>query len=195
MPGRMAQDLGPARPYDRHTSHPPGDPDRRSDVGSSLGDPERLNAVPDLGLAAYADTRLDRFADRLRTRLGTPATAVVVPAGDRLVFPGQSGLGDIRETPAGPFGATAVPLLVVDARTDPRTKDDAVTAELGVVGLAGHPVVDADGQVLGAVWAIDRVPHDWTDHELGEVREFADACSTELQLRLARRKAEAERAK
>ena len=67
--------------------------------------------------------------------------------------------------------------------------------DLGVVAYTGMPLTDETGNVLGSLCAIDIRPRQWTDDELTALRDLADACSTELRLRLVRYEAQVERAR
>ena len=54
-------------------------------------------------------------------------------------------------------------------------------------------MTDEAGNVLGSLCAIDSEPRQWTAAQLDLLRDLADACSTELRLRLARFDAREER--
>jgi GAF domain-containing protein len=64
-----------------------------------------------------------------------------------------------------------------------------------MIGYAGVPLTAEDGTVLGALCAIDTVPHAWTTDELTILRDTARACGTEPRLRLAWHDAAVERAR
>jgi serine phosphatase RsbU (regulator of sigma subunit) len=163
--------------------------------GSRSGeDGLRLAALARTGLDAVADPMFDRFASMVRTVLGVPVALVSLVDADRQFFPGACGLGDPwaerRQTPLSHSFCRHVveagqPLIVTDARTDPRVVGNLAIEDLGVVGYAGMPVYDADGQVLGSLCAIDHEPRDWTAQELSILADLAAACSDSLQLRIA----------
>jgi hypothetical protein len=90
---------------------------------------------------------------------------------------------------------SAEPLIVPDAREHPLLRDNRGVHDLGVVAYAGMPLTDETGDVLGSLCAIDIRPRQWTDDELTALRDLADACSTELRLRLVRYEAQVERAR
>ncbi len=90
---------------------------------------------------------------------------------------------------------SAEPLIVPDAREHPLLRDNRAVHDLGVVAYAGMPLTDETGNVLGSLCAIDIRPRQWTDDELTALRDLADACSTELRLRLVRYEAQVERAR
>ncbi|MEU8240873.1 SpoIIE family protein phosphatase [Actinoplanes missouriensis] len=157
-------------------------------------DGQRLAALLRTGLDAVADPMFDRFASMVRTVLGVPVALVSLVDADRQFFPGACGLGDPwaqkRETPLSHSFCkhvvdAAQPLIVTDARVDPRVRDNLAIEDLGVVGYAGMPVFDADGRVLGSLCAIDHEPRRWTEHELSALSDLAAACSDSLQLRIA----------
>ena len=49
-------------------------------------------------------------------------------------------------------------LVVDDARSDPRTADNAAIDSMGVAAWAGYPIRDPTGQVLGTFCVIDTTP-------------------------------------
>jgi GAF domain-containing protein len=73
-----------------------------------------------------------------------------------------------------------------DARLDPQTRDNLAIPDLGVVAYAGMPLTDTDGRTLGSLCAIDNRPREWTANELAVLRDLAEACSSELRLRISR---------
>ncbi|WP_250001194.1 SpoIIE family protein phosphatase [Actinoplanes sp. M2I2] len=162
--------------------------------------PARLDAVFRTRLGALADPALDRFAEMVRTVLRVPVALVTLVGSDRQYFPGACGLGEPwlgrRQTPLSHsfcqhVVATAEPLIVTDARNDPRVLDNLAIDDLGVVGYAGMPLTDANGEVLGSLCAIDHEPRDWTDAELRLLAELAASCSDSLRLRISNDRTEA----
>ena len=162
--------------------------------GFPLSTPARLQALARTGLGAVPDETFDRFAAMVRTVLGVPVVLVSLVGAEREILPGVSGLGDPwarrRETPLSHSFAqhvvtTAEPLVVTDARTDPRVRENPAIEDPGVLGYAGMPLTDAGGQVLGSLAAIDHQPRRWTETELGLLADLAAACSDSLRLRIA----------
>ncbi len=162
--------------------------------------PARLDALLRTRLAAQADPALDRFAEMVRVVLRVPVALVTLVDDERQYFPGACGLGDpwaqSRETPLSHSFCqhvvkTAEPLVVVDARLDPRVSDNLAIGDLGVVGYAGMPLTDANGEVLGSLCAIDHAPREWTAAELGLLAELATSCSDSLRLRIANQRTQA----
>ncbi|MGN6608300.1 MAG: SpoIIE family protein phosphatase [Jatrophihabitans sp.] len=146
-----------------------------------------------------ADVSFDRYARLVRSALGVPTALVSIVEPARQIFPGAVGLPEPwqarRETPLSHsfcqhVVADAEPLVVTDARTDPRVAGNLAITELSVIAYAGFPLVDSTGAVIGALCAIDSRPRDWTQAQLAVLEDLAAACSTELVLRATRRRAE-----
>lgn len=170
----------------------------------SVCDPLRLRALAELGLTEASDPGMEYFAQRVSALLGVPVALVSLVQADRQVFPGMTGLGQPwaarRFTPLSHsfcqhVVATAAPLVITDARHDPRVVGNPAIAELGVIGYAGFPLTDLNGRVLGSLCAIDTEPKLWSEEELDTLRDLAKACSAELRLRLALHDARVEHAR
>jgi GAF domain-containing protein len=161
---------------------------------ADLCDPARLRALRQTGLTAEPDERLDGFATWVQEVLRVPVALVSLVQADAQVFPGMSGLPEPwatkRSTPLSHsfcqhVVASAQPLVISDARRDPLVLQNLAVADLGVTAYAGMPLTDTAGNVLGALCAIDTRPREWTPAELTDLRRIAEACCTELRLRLA----------
>ncbi|MFD0523547.1 SpoIIE family protein phosphatase [Paractinoplanes durhamensis] len=159
-----------------------------------LGDRARLDALARTGLDAASDPALDRFALMVRAAVRVPVALVTLVDQVRQIFPGACGLAEPwmqeRQTPlthsfCRHVVTTAQPLVVTDARTDPRVTGSMAIDDLGVVGYAGMPLTDAEGLVLGSLCAIDTAPRQWTAAELDLLAGLAAACSDMLRLRIA----------
>jgi signal transduction histidine kinase len=171
-------------------------------VASSMSDPKRNAAARRLGLADMpreaAFDRLTRLATRL---LGTEAALVNVIADGRQLCKSSVGLPEPWATDGLPldFGlcpyvvASEVPLLVGDARTDSRFRDNRGVHTLGIAGYAGAPLRCSDGQVVGALCAFDHRPRAWTDNDLQVIGDLAAAAMTEIELRASERQLREER--
>lgn len=171
---------------------------------ADLCDPARLRALEETGLTAAPDERLDRLAAWVRDVLDVPVALVSLVRADAQVFPGMTGLPEPwatqRSTPLSHSFCqhvvlTAEPLVITDARTHPLVRDNLAVPDLGVIAYAGMPLTDAVGNVLGSLCAIDTVPRLWTDAQLADLSRIAEACSTELRLRLASYDARCEEAR
>ena len=167
-----------------------------------LYDAARLQSLARSGLGAQADPQMQALTERVHRWLGVPVALVSLVESDRQVFPGMTGLPEpwatSRSAPLGHSYCRHVviatePLIVSDAREHPLLKDSPAVDELGAVAYAGMPLTDEAGNVLGSLCAIDVVPRQWTAAQLDLLRGLADACSTELRLRLSRFSARDER--
>ncbi|WP_412753906.1 SpoIIE family protein phosphatase [Krasilnikovia sp. M28-CT-15] len=146
------------------------------------------------GLTAAADPAFDRFAVIVRDALKVPVGLVALAESDRQVFPGACGLAEPwqhqRQIPLSHsfcqhVADSATPLVIEDARTDPRFAGNLAVTELNVVAYAGMPLTDEAGLVLGSLCAIDTVPRRWTGDQLALLADLAAACSDSLRLRIA----------
>jgi serine phosphatase RsbU (regulator of sigma subunit) len=151
-------------------------------VPRRLGDVERLAALERAGLLGSELRQTLAELTRLATRvIGVPVALVSLVTDDRQVFVGAHGLPE----PWASRGQTGLshsfcrlvieddaPLVIEDARDDPRTADNLAIDDIGVIAYAGTPLRDPQGRVLGSVCAIDDRPHRWTDDELALLDQF-----------------------
>lgn len=149
-------------------------------------------------LPAVADEAFERFSRLAQRHLGVPVAMVSLVSRDGQVIPGGAGLpADLDATRSIPLShsfcrhvvADQRPLVVADARLDPRVHDNAAVDDLGVVAYAGFPIIDEQDRVVGSMCAIDHEPHEWTPDELAVLVDLAAACSSELRLRSERERA------
>lgn len=144
---------------------------------------------------ADVDTSLDRYARMVRRSLSAPLALVSLVESDRQVFCGASGLDQLldslRETPLSHSFCQYVvvdqaPLVITDARVDPRLHTNLAIRDLDVIAYAGWPITDHTGEVIGSLCAIDHEPRVWADDELAALEDLAAACSAELAQRSLR---------
>jgi GAF domain-containing protein len=164
-----------------------------------LADPERLRSLQRVCVGAEPDEAFDRFASLVKRLLAVPVALVSLVDDQHQFFPGQVGLPEPwdakRETPLTHSFCRHVviegrPKVFPDARIYAQVRDNLAIPDLGVVAYAGMPLTDADGRVLGSLCAIDTTPRAWTANELEVLADLAQACSSELRLRIAREVAE-----
>ena len=154
----------------------------------------RVNLPTTRSLPARPDEAFDRFTRLVRAQFGVPAAMVSLVSVSGQVLPGASGLPEPwqseRFTPLSHsfcqyvVGSSA-PLVVTDARQDPLLHENLAISDLGVVAYAGMPLLDAAGEVVGALCALDNRPRQWTPAELDVLADLAATCSANLQLRHA----------
>jgi formate hydrogenlyase transcriptional activator len=134
----------------------------------------------------------DRLTRLATTVLRVPVALVSLVDGDRQFFKSDCGLPEplasSRQTPlTHSFCQYAVgsrePLVVADARRDPRFGHTHAFSELGVIAYAGIPLIASDGHALGTFCVVDRRPHDWTEEEIGILRVLAASTMSEIELR------------
>ena len=153
----------------------------------------RLRALLEVGLDGRADPAFDRLARMVQRHLAVPVALVSLVDEHRQYFPGQQGLpapwDAQRQTPLSHsfcnlVTSSAQPLVVTDARLDPRVRDNLAVPDLSVIAYLGAPLTDSEDNVLGALCAIDDNPRTWTDDDLAALVDLAAAGSSELRLRI-----------
>ncbi len=145
-----------------------------------------------------ADEAFERFCRLAQRQLGASVVLVSLVADDEQLIPGAAGLPPaIDAVRRMPLTATlcqhvvadGVPLVVPDARLDPRLHDYGAVREYGFVAYAGFPIVDERDQVVGSLCALELAPRDWSEDDLAVLLDLAAACSSELRLRGERERA------
>ena len=158
-----------------------------------LRDPARLDALRESGLLdTPAVEALDRLTRVAATALGVAAAQVNLITDHRQITRSSSGPGAPpadREVPlAGSYCKTTVasgePMVVEDARSDPRVRDNPATEELGIAAYAGVPIRSPEGQVLGTLCVYDHRPRRWTPGELEMLRDLAELATGEIGARV-----------
>jgi diguanylate cyclase (GGDEF)-like protein/PAS domain S-box-containing protein/putative nucleotidyltransferase with HDIG domain len=174
-------------------------------VDDPVTDPARLAVLRDTGLMdSPAEPSFDRLVQLARKVLRTPVAMVSLVDDRRQFFKSGSGLPEpwcsLRETPLShsfcrEVVRSAAPLIVPDARLDPRVHDNRAIRELGIIAYAGMPLTTTAGHVLGSFCIIDDLPRLWSEDELGILGDLAASVMTEIELRrdiAARRRVEEE---
>lgn len=161
-----------------------------------LQEPAGVFALPGLDLL---DTPPEEGFDRL-TRLASrtldvPIALVNLIAGDRQFFKSAVGMGDVRELPVGTgvFSyalAAREPLVIEDARADPRFSSNTIVTEHGLVAYIGIPLVTSGGHALGTFCVVDLEPRAWREGDVETMRDLAGSVLTEVDLRVAARELE-----
>jgi GAF domain-containing protein len=178
----IAQQLEPRRPG------PNGD----DPVAEAIDDAGRLAALDRTGLLdSPADERFDGLARVAAKALRAPTALVSLVAKDRQFFKSSVGLtkepwASRRETPLShSFCKYAVaarrPLVVDDAREDPKLRDNPAIEDMDVIAYAGIPLIAPDGEALGTLCVIDHRPRRWRDEDTALLQEIANAVVTQMQ--------------
>ncbi len=152
-------------------------------------DARRLAALADYRVLDTAPERVfDEITHLVSKVLGTPIALVSLIDEHRQWFKARVGL-DVQETPreyafcdhAIRAGQTFV---VADASTDPRfAGNPLVTGEPRIRFYCGVPLRTPEGQALGTLCIIDRVPRTLTAAEVDVLESLARQVETELELR------------
>lgn len=145
---------------------------------------------PERETGPAGDDSLDHYARLVRRLLCVPTSLVTIVEAHRQIFPGASGLQEpyrsTRQTPISHSYCQYVvadeqPLIVPDARQEPRLAGNPAIAELDAIAYAGWPLIDGGGRTVGSLCAIDIEPHAWSADDLEVLHDLALACSAELQ--------------
>ena len=158
-----------------------------------LAAPDRLAALRGSGLLdSPPDEAYDRLTRIVCRCLDVPTALITLVDEDRQVFKSQQGLPEPwatrGETPLSHSFCQYVvrdgaPLEVHDARNDMRLRMNLAIDDLGVVAYLGTPLRNPDGQVLGAVCAIDGKPRRWKGEDRAALETVAAIATMEIQLR------------
>ena len=181
------------------------DPDRAGDAQrrllAALRDPARLAALRATGLLAgdRVDT-LERVARLAAVGLRAPLAQVnlvtdeaQVPVAAHVVPP------RIPEEWRRPVALShsyckhvvgdAVALVVDDAPTDPRVRDNGATRDSGIGAYLGVPLRTPDAQLVGSLCVVEFGPRHWSAADLLLLDDLAAVASLEIALRAAGRAA------
>ena len=164
-------------------------------------EPKRMQAVEALQvLDTEADPVFDSIVRIVAELVGTPISLVSIVDRDRQWFKANHGLEDTRSTPREvAFCAHAIleadPLVVPDATLDSRfARNPLVTSAPGIRFYVGCPLVTSDGQAIGTLCALDRVPRTLEPALLGKLQAFAHVVTELLESHAQRRQLEEARA-
>lgn len=158
--------------------------------------PSRLRAVAATGLLDSApEEAFDRYSRLASTLLGTPLSFVTVVDDTRSFWKSCIGVesddpadrqNTVQESFCQYVVASGKPLVVDDAVTDPRTRDNPSVRTMGVAAWAGWPVWSPDGEVLGTFCVVDTTPRAWTSRDEQVLETLSQAVAGEIALRASR---------
>jgi serine/threonine protein kinase len=174
------------------------DPGRHRAVEPSLipaSEVERMNAVERYEiLDTPPDGAFDRITGLAARLFDVPIAIVSIVDSDRIWFKSHHGL-DVTEIgrDAG-LCASAIlydqPWIVEDAAHDVRAMaNPLVAAEAGIQFYAGVQLKTSDGYNLGTLCVLDFVPREITSAETKNLEDLAALVMSELELRLATKRA------
>jgi GAF domain-containing protein len=158
---------------------------------AAVRDLDRLAALARSGLIGSGpDHAFDRLIELAAQLVGLPRGCITLVDGAlttataAIGFPeGSSLYAPIEQSFCRYVVSTGQPLVVNDARSDPRTAGDPAIEAFDAVSWAGYPIEDADGAVLGTFCLMDSYPHEWTADDLLILATLAQAASSEIARR------------
>jgi GAF domain-containing protein len=124
-----------------------------------------------------ATPSLDRLADLARRLLSTPHGEVRLPAAGTATAGDDASCDGVCALMSG-----EVPLVVRDAASDPRVRDEPAVVDGRVVAFLGVPLVGDRGAALGVLCVWDERPRDWTDADAELLGQLARSAVAELEL-------------
>lgn len=141
-----------------------------------MHDVERLGALDRARLLnSPAEPELDRWTAIAIRLLHAPISLLTLVGDERQFFRSSCGLPEPVNGQLGtPLSHSLCryvvrdrePLVIADARNDPRVSANGAVTELGVGAYLGVPVRDDDGLVLGALCVVDTQAHEWSADDL-----------------------------
>jgi PAS domain S-box-containing protein len=150
---------------------------------TAIVDPQRLAALcASRLLDSPAEPAFDRITQLAAKLLAVPVALISLVDEDRQFFKSCVGLPEPwnaqRETPLTHSFCklvvnTGEPLVIEDARTDPRVVGNLAIRDLNVIAYLGAPLITTEGHVLGALCAIDGVPRQWTADQQRTMTDLA----------------------
>jgi diguanylate cyclase (GGDEF)-like protein len=149
----------------------------------------RLSALRRYDLLDTAPEKpFDRITALVRAVFDVPMAAVSLVDRDRQWFKSRDGI-DLTETTreisfCSHMIATRSPMIVVDARLDPRfAANPLVVDRPNIVSYIGAPLVSRDGYNLGSLCALDRVPRDYSPAQIDMLVKFSVLVVDAFELR------------
>ena len=156
---------------------------------------ERLGALERYEiLDTPAEPAFDRIARAVKRLLGVPIVLVSLIDRDRQWFKACLGMDACETSRDDSFCAHTIlsneTMIVTDAATDPRFADNPfVTGSPGIRFYVGAPLRSPDGFNLGALCAVDTVPHPPPRAEdISLLEDLAQLVVDQFELRLSARK-------
>jgi diguanylate cyclase (GGDEF)-like protein len=156
---------------------------------TSLREDLRLSALDDFDLLDTPNEEaFDRITRLIRFTFKVPVAFVSLMDAHRLWHKACIGLesGEVerQESFCRYPVASGEPLVIPDAKLDPRVADNPhVTGATGVRFYAGVPLKTGEGHVLGTVCAVDFKPRDFNGEELEVLKDIAAVVMNEMELR------------
>ncbi|MFP5078604.1 PAS domain S-box protein [Rhizobium sp. YIM 134829] len=137
------------------------------------------------------------LSEHVRVMLDVPVAIISLVEEDRQVFAGQCGLPEPwatrGETPLSHSFCQHVvdrsePLIIMDAREEPLVRGNLAIPDIGVIAYLGVPILLPTGECIGALAAIDTVPHRWTSHNLRVLQSLAQVLENNISVTVSEHK-------
>ena len=165
----------------------------------SISSTDRLSSLHNTGLlGSPPDPEFDRLTRIVTKVLRVPVALVSLVDHDHQYFKSCVGLPEPwatdRSTPLSHSFCQHVVdrrsvLAIPDARIDPALKGNLAIHDLGVVAYLGFPLARTDGQIIGALCAIDGCPREWSDSDMDLMSELAGSVVAVIEARQTERDA------
>ncbi|GIM90694.1 sensor histidine kinase [Paractinoplanes toevensis] len=168
---------------------------------------EPADAVRDPGngwmcTGGLPDRIASNFAVVIAQAAGAPTALIQLIDGEQLRLVGVAGLpaewAQVGRTPttstlAGLVIAHEHPIIIEDAREDPRVPRYAPARALGVRGYVGFPIRDQQQRIVGVCTVVDVRPRSWSPEELTAIDAGAQACTAFVAEQQTRQDADTQR--
>lgn len=161
----------------------------------ALDSARRLEALSEVdAFPGIPEEDFDTYTRLVVRLLGAPAACITFVTDERQYFPSNIGLADRwkpqLETPLDyslcQYVVTGNEAMVVsDAVTDPRTKDNLGVTETGVGAYLGVPLRAPGGEPLGTICAFDGAPREWSEADIATMHDLAEAATALIALRVS----------
>jgi PAS domain S-box-containing protein len=159
---------------------------------TTIDDSMQVSAWQALGLRDMTiDAGFDRFTVLAARLLRAPVSLISLVEPTRQFCLGAYGLAEPfasqREVPRSHSFCKHVvmdkaPLIVADARNDPRVANNLAISELRLIAYAGFPLRSDEGHVLGAFCVIDSVPRVWSAEDRQTMEALAAMITAHVSL-------------
>ena len=164
------------------------------DLVSVLRDPVRLASLRRTALLdTLAEDAFDRLIRVAARTLEVPMVFLTLVDEDRQFFKSSLGLPEPwaswRETPLSHsvcqyVVGTGEPLVVRDARADPRLHQSPAVREMGIVAYAGVPIFAREREAIGSFSAAAVHPREWSTGEMELLNDLAALAMREIDWRV-----------
>ena len=134
----------------------------------------------------------DRVVEQARRIFSCQASLLTIidEANDRQFFKAEAGLmltADEDRVTSLAYSfcrivvANSAPLVIADARIDPRFSGHLAIGRFGMVAYLGVPVKDETGRAIAALCVAESRPRDWTSANVEVLQAFAEGVSTQIK--------------